>query len=626
MSPAPPAVPRSSPFSGKTLGRCVIGKPVGRGATATVFHALYQPLKKDVAVKILRADAAASAEARARFVEEARALAKLHHPHVVRVFDVIEDQGYLLIIMDFVEGLNLRQKIEDEGPLDPEEAVGIARQLALALDHAHSQKILHRDVKPGNVIVDDEGGAVLVDFGNAELVGEAADRKGTAHYVAPEVFQGRRQDEKSDTYSLGATLFHMLTGEPPFGGQSVKEILKAHESGRLRAPSQVSTEWDIPKELDVLVKRSMAPARGYRFAARDLASELEGLETLLQEAGRGRRRKVRFRVPVARRSGPGPALFLGALVAVAVVVALVLNAGGDAPPPKAPEKPSGLAPAKPPGPVSEDPAAPEKPPADFGMKDRAGAREARRDAAEKAFATAREFATSKGLDHPKDAAEKYAAVAKEFAEMDVGRRAAEEEKFWRDRAMSDEERRLREEQRKASVDRERQAREESQKRIADSIKDMRFDAALGAFQDMEPPEAEVEAWKRRGERLNCLIGFADTLGEAIRGEEVDAYSVKASFAKPGEKIVDAAASGIVLKSVQGTLRTVPWTEAKPEDVVRLGDKALRYSPDPRLQLACYCLEAGMKDRARDQRDAAVLRDRTGMAGARAEELFGPDLE
>ncbi|HEU4395103.1 MAG TPA: serine/threonine-protein kinase, partial [Planctomycetota bacterium] len=264
MSPAPRSAARPSPFTGKTLGRCVIRKPVGRGGTATVFHATYEPLKKDVAVKILRTGADAAPEAKARFVEEGRALAKLHHPNVVRVFDVVEDQGYLLIIMDFVEGRNLLEVLEDDGPMDAEDAAQVARQVALALDHAHSQKILHRDVKPANVIVNDAGEAVLVDFGNAEVVGEAADRKGTAHYVAPEVFQGKRQDEKCDTYSLGATLFHMLTGRPPFEGQSVKDILKAHEAGKLRAPSQVNPDGDIPKEIDALVRRAMAPARGYR--------------------------------------------------------------------------------------------------------------------------------------------------------------------------------------------------------------------------------------------------------------------------------------------------------------------------------------------------------------------------
>jgi tRNA A-37 threonylcarbamoyl transferase component Bud32 len=627
MSPAPRAVrrPGASPFTGKTLGRCVIAKPVGRGATATVFHALYQPLKKDVAVKILRADAAASPEARARFVEEARALAKLEHPHVVRVFDVVEDQGYLLIIMDFVEGRNLRQRIEEDGPLDPAEAVDIARQMALALDHAHSEKILHRDVKPGNVIVHDEGKAVLVDFGNAEMVGEAADRKGTAHYVAPEVFQGKRQDEKSDTYSLGATLFHMLTGQPPFDGQTVKDILKAHESGRLRAPSQVNPDGGIPKELDALVKRAMAPARGYRFAAKDLAAALEAVPL---DAPSGQRRvrssRARARASAERRGGPGPVLLLGAIVVLATAggIAVALRAG-DATPPPAPEGPAPLGPA---APATPPPEAAEKPPADFGIRDRAGAREARREAAEKAFAEARQFATTRGTDRPKEVADRYAAVAAEYGELESGRRAAEEEKFWRDRALTDTDRAAREAERRAAAEKERQAREAGLARVSAAVAAMKFEEALGALQEIEPSEPEAEAWKRRGERLNRLIGFAETLGEALRGEEVDGYSVQASFAKPGEKITDASASGLVMKNAQGQSRTVPWTEARPADVLALGRKVLRNAPEPRLTLACWCLEAGLRADAAKELDVARLTDRMGLVGASAEELFGPDLD
>jgi len=628
MSPAPRSAARASPFTGKTLGRCVIRKPVGRGATATVFHATYEPLKKDVAVKILRADAASSAEAKARFVEEARALARLHHPNVVRVFDVVEDQGYLLIIMDFVEGRNLLDALDEDGPMDPTEAASVARQVALALDHAHGQKILHRDVKPGNVIVNDEGTAVLVDFGNAEVVGEAADRKGTAHYVAPEVFQGKRQDEKCDTYSLGATLFHLLTGLPPFEGQTVKEILRAHEAGKLRAPSQVLPDAGIPKELDALVKRAMAPARGYRFAARDMAVALDEA-VAAAEAGpapaRPRRGRGPRRGPAPKPAGPPPVLVLAGIVgllAVGVAVALALRSG-DAPPETPGDRKAGPEPRKS---LEVLPSAETKEvPTDFGIKDRAEVREARKAAAEQAFTAAKEFAQASG-DRPKEVAAKYAAVAKEYGDLEAGRQASEEEKFWSERALTEADRAAREAERVAAREAEKTARETGLAKVKEHFAAMRFAEALGALQDIEAPESEAEAWRRRGERLNVLIGFADALGESLRGEEVDAYSIRASFSKPGEKVVDATDAGVVLKAVDGTKRPVPWTDVKPPEVVALARKVLRQAPEPRLTLACYCMEAGMKEDASRELDTARLTDRIGVIGARAEELFGSELD
>jgi tRNA A-37 threonylcarbamoyl transferase component Bud32 len=628
MSPAPRSGARPSPFVGRTLGRCVIRKPIGRGGTATVFHATYEPLKKDVAVKILRAGAGTAPEAKTRFVEEARALAKLHHPNVVRVFDVVEDQGLLLIIMDFVEGRNLLEAIEEDGPMDPAEAVDAARQVALALDHAHGQKILHRDVKPANVIVNDAGEAVLVDFGNAEVVGEAADRKGTAHYVAPEVFQGKRQDEKCDTYSLGATLFHMLTGRPPFEGQSVKDILKAHEAGKLRAPSQVNPEGDIPKEIDALVKRAMAPARGYRFAARDMAAALAEAGAAVERPTRRRaapRREREGRRPAgARRSGASPAMVMSILLGIVVVgvaVAFAISGSGK-PVEEGPRKPTTEAPK----PLEDLPAAEEKKaPADFGIKDRAAAREARKAEAEKAFAQAKELALSAG-DRPKEVAAKYAAVAKEYGDLEVGRQSAEEAKFWNDRALTETDRAARRAAIEAEKAAERKAREDALGKVREHVGGMRFAEALGALQEIEAPEAEAEAWRRRGERLNVLIGFAEALGESIRGQPVDAYAIRASFAKPGEKVVDASEVGVVLKSATGESRTVSWTDVKPPEVVALGRKCLRQAPEPRLTLACYAMEAGLKDDAAKELDIARLTDRVGFVGARADELFGSDLE
>ena len=620
MSPAPRAriSAAPSPFTGKTIGRCRIGRPIGRGATATVFHATYLPLKRDVAVKILRQEAEGTAEARERFIEEARALAKLDHGNVVRVFDVVEEQGYLLIIMDFVEGRSLREAIDEDGPLDPEDAVDVARQVALALDHAHAARILHRDVKPGNIIVRDDGKAVLVDFGNAEAAGEVGDRKGTAHYVAPEVFQGKKQDEKSDTYSLGATLFHMLTGEPPYEGQSTKEILQAHEAGRLRSPSLANPEAGIPKELDGLVKRAMAPARGYRFAARDFAAALEGVVAAIQSGPRRvRTRKPRTRGGTIQTRSAGPLVLGGIVLVAAVVVAVAASSGRESKPASTPAPPTKVekAPETAAGPPEDHPVGP-------GIEKRAESRAARDAAAEKALREAMELAARSG-DKPKAVADRFAAVASEYAELSQGRRAKEEEKAWRERAMTGGERESRAAAEKAEREREIREREEGLRRVAEAVADLRFSAALGALQEIEPPGGKHLEWKRREERLNLLIGFVEMLEEGLQGRPVGAYEVRSGLGKAGEKIVSASGAGLALKSPAGE-RILPWKETKPSDVLGLARRVLRNAPEPRMALAAWCWETDLRAEAKKEMDTALLTDRTGTVPGRLEELFGPE--
>ena len=605
-----------SPFTGKTLGRCKIGRPVGRGATATVFHAHYLPLKRSVAVKILRSDGASSPEARQKFVEEARALARLDHENVVRVFDVVEDEGYILIIMDFVEGRSLKQILDEDGAMDPGEAVDAARQIALALDHTHGARILHRDVKPGNIILREDGKAVLVDFGNAEAVGEVGERKGTAHYVAPEVFQGKRQDEKTDTYSLGATLFHLLTGKPPFEGGSTQEILDAHEAGKLRSPSQVNPGAGIPKELDTLVKRSMASARGYRFAAKDFAEALDGAMAAVSAGPT----KVRARTPrnrggTVRAAGTSPAVLLGGVLLLAAAAAGIVLATREEKKPVVIQPPKVLK-------KVEEPVAPtpEETHPGPGIEHRADARAAREAAAARALKEAQDFG-ARNPDKPKAVADRFDAVASEYAELSQGRLAREELKTWRERAVPADDRKAIEAARAADREREAKRAEEAGKKVATAIAGLKFPEALSALQESEPPGGNVDERKRRTERLNNLIGFADLLGEGLKDAPVEAYKVRSGLGKPGEKIVGASAEGMRMKSSAGE-RTVPWTDAQPADILAIGRKVLRNSPEPRLALACWCWENDLKDDARKEIDNAMLTDRTGTASARVEELFG----
>jgi tRNA A-37 threonylcarbamoyl transferase component Bud32 len=608
---------QKSEFTGKKLGRCTIGRPVGRGATATVFHARYEPLKRDVAVKILRADQATSDEARTRFVEEARSLAKLDHENVVKVYDVVEDDGYLLIIMDFVKGADLLQHIEEEGPPDAGTAIDWARQIAQALDHAHGQKILHRDVKPGNAILADDGRVVLVDFGNAEAVGKAADRKGTAHYVAPEVFQGKRQDEKCDTYSLGASLFHFLTGEPPYAGQTTQAILKAHAEGKLRRPSQVNTESGIPKAVDDLVKRSMAPTKGYRFLARDFVTALDELgqkfaaET--RGGGRGRRRRVRSGGGGGGGSSSTIAMVI-AIVVLVVVVAFLANLGGEEKEKTddavvVDDKPE---PTKTDGPGTIDP----------GIDKRAENREARQAAARTAFDEAESF-ERRNMGDPKAVADRWATVATEFGELSVGRTAREREKQWREKSLSVDERAEREKE-KERVAEERKTELET---IDGHIAGGRFGEALLVMQKsmVLPLKSKAREWERREERLNLLLGLHEILAEALDGNEVELADVRTGLGKTGDKIVSATVNGLTIAGEMGQ-RSMAWSDFTPKDITKLSRRVLRNAPEPRLTLACYCWETGQTRQAVMQIDTAMLTDNTGTVSGRIEKLFGPEEE
>lgn len=621
--PRPPrTVAAPSPFTGKTLGRCLIGKPLGKGATATVYRATYVPLKREVAVKILRPDAAVSEEARRDFVEEARALAKLDHPGVVKVFDVVEDQGYLLIIMDYVPGRNLRQAVEEDGPLDPAAAVDGARQIAAALDHAHSQKILHRDVKPSNIIVGEDGKAVLVDFGNAEVVGDAADRKGTAHYTAPEVFRGKHQDERTDTYALGATLFHLLAGEPPYEGASVKEILEAHESGKVRAPSQVNPEGGIPRSLDTLVKRAMAPARGYRYLAKELDEALEKVQPDIEEGprrGRGRRGAGRGRAAAPAGTGTGTVVMvvLGVLLLAGMGFAL-LRKGDEKP---AAEEPKKKADAGEMGRI-EIPADAGHGPVDPGIDKRAASRGAREEAASKAYAEATAFADA-NPGRPKEAAAKFAAVASEYAELGVGRMARDAEKIWKEKALSAAEKARMDAELAAEVKKEKDLRDKSLQRCEEAAAKLRFAEALAALEEVDPPQSQKDDWTRRRARLNLLIDFTQSIGSDLEGNAVPVQRIAPSLGRLGEKVIRADEEGITLDGTAGS-RRIAWTAMKPADVLSLCRQVMGSRGERRLLLAAYCWESGQRAEAKKEMETAILADRTGTMSGRVEALFGPE--
>jgi len=261
-----------TPWSaGTQVGPYELTSPIGVGGMGEVWKARDTRLNRTVAIKRTKA------KHTARFEQEARAIAALSHPNICQIFDVGADY----LVMEFVEGKPL------EGPLPVEEAVRLARQIASAVEEAHSKKILHRDLKPANILVTPKGSAKLLDFGLAKLTGPSEDDAtltvegtvlGTFAYMSPEQAQGKQLDERSDVFSFGVVLYEMLSGNRPFLGKSTAEVLSAVLRDE---PSAL----EVPKELSNIIRRCMKKQPADRFASMaEVRSALEGIS--LKEAAK----------------------------------------------------------------------------------------------------------------------------------------------------------------------------------------------------------------------------------------------------------------------------------------------------------------------------------------------------
>ncbi len=247
---------------------------IGQGGMATVYATESLADGGRSALKVLAPELASNAEFRTRFVREARYARSVEHPNIVRVHDVGELDGVPYMLMDYVEGSDLEALLTREGVLDPERAVSILGQVAGALDAIHATGLLHRDVRPGNVIVEpgSEGDerCYLTDFGLGKNPGQdsraltaAGDFVGSCHYLAPEQILGRDYDQRVDVYSLGCLLVRCLTGEPPYRGDSEAAILHGHVEEP--APRLAELRPDLPPALDDVAARAMAKDPGARY-------------------------------------------------------------------------------------------------------------------------------------------------------------------------------------------------------------------------------------------------------------------------------------------------------------------------------------------------------------------------
>ncbi|MCB1096622.1 MAG: serine/threonine protein kinase [Verrucomicrobiae bacterium] len=235
---------------------------LGRGGMGVVYKARQKSLDRWVAIKILAPDRRGEERFAERFASEAQVLARMNHPNIVTVYDHGETSELFYIVMEYVDGVNLRDVLRD-GKMDPEQALAIVPPICEALDYAHGKGVIHRDIKPKNLLLDREGRVKIADFGIAELVGGAADISGTPPYMAPEQAAGKA-DRRADIYALGVVLYEMLTGERPAKGEVV-------------APSK---KVEIDVKLDEVVLRALdkEPERRYQTAS-ELRTVLATLST-----------------------------------------------------------------------------------------------------------------------------------------------------------------------------------------------------------------------------------------------------------------------------------------------------------------------------------------------------------
>ena len=321
-------------------GRYELEELIGSGGMARVFRAHDTLLERKVALKILDERYLDDEEYVERFRREARAAAQLSHPNIVTVIDRGEADGRQFIVYEYVEGETLRDLVTRSGPLAVGEALDLAAQVGRALAFAHTFGLVHRDVKPQNVLLNGDGRAQVTDFGIARSldvdrgVTQTGTVLGTSNYIAPEQASGERVDERSDVYSLGVVLYELLTGDVPFPGESFVAVAMRHINEP--APDIRERRPDIPPRLAAAIDRALEKDPAERFEMEELVEELEACRAglaggdedatvVVRPAGRRRSRPV----PARRRQIPWPVLVSMLLLAPVIGAGLALYLATD---------------------------------------------------------------------------------------------------------------------------------------------------------------------------------------------------------------------------------------------------------------------------------------------------------
>src|SRR5580693_7313668 len=242
---------------------------IARGGMAEVYRARDRLLDRPVALKVLFPELSIDRSFVERFRREAQAAANLSHPNIVPVFDWGEDTGTYFIVMEFIDGRPLSSILKSAGPLSPERTADVGAHVAAALGYAHKHGVIHRDVKPGNVLITDEGQVKVTDFGIARAINteesltQTGAVMGTATYFSPEQAEGVGVDSRSDIYSLGVVLFEMVTGRPPFLGESPVAVASKHV--RDQPPPLRSLRPTVPADLEAVIAKAMAKVPDQRY-------------------------------------------------------------------------------------------------------------------------------------------------------------------------------------------------------------------------------------------------------------------------------------------------------------------------------------------------------------------------
>lgn len=254
-------------------GRYEIGDILGYGGMAEVNYGRDQRLGRNVAVKLLRQDLARDESFLIRFRREAQNSASLNHPNIVAVFDTGEDNGVPYMVMEYVPGQTLKEVLMAEGPFDPQRACNVVADMSAALDFSHKHQIIHRDVKPGNVMLSESGQIKVMDFGIARAMASGQSTMtqtsaviGTAQYLSPEQARGETVDARSDVYATGCVLYELLVGHPPFTGDNPVSVAYQHVREEPKPPSELNP--NIPPEVDAVVMKALAknPENRYQSA------------------------------------------------------------------------------------------------------------------------------------------------------------------------------------------------------------------------------------------------------------------------------------------------------------------------------------------------------------------------
>jgi eukaryotic-like serine/threonine-protein kinase len=315
-------------------GRYRLESKLGSGGMSTVYLALDEVLDRPVAIKLLHREISEEADQLERFRREARAAARLSHPNLVGVIDAGEDDGRPYIVFEYIEGRTLKRRIQEEGGLPVDEAVAYAIEIGRGLTAAHARKLVHRDVKPQNVLIDPDGRAKVTDFGIArslESKGLTATGRvlGTTDYVSPEQAMGEDVDERSDVYSLGVVLYEMLTGDVPFRAETQVGVAMKHVNEPM--PDVQARRPEVSAAVASVVDRATTKDPRDRYATvpqmvRDLEQTLE-VEAARRGGTSGEATSVLDSVPSARRRLGGKRRISGLGVAMAIVgIALIAAA------------------------------------------------------------------------------------------------------------------------------------------------------------------------------------------------------------------------------------------------------------------------------------------------------------